>query len=546
MKATARLVIPAFCAVMALGVGLRLFKLGGFPNGFFRDEAALGYNAYSIWQTGRDEYGMRFPIVFRSFEVFFLPAYIYLTAPIVGLFGLTVFNVRLLSALSGITALACAWLIAGELWGNSKISFVVTLLLAIAPWHIFYSRGAFEGNLALTLFSLGFLFWLKYIKNFKGTFLLASGVFFVLSMYSYQAERLVVPLFGAVACLLVWRDIWARRVQLFVPGAVILALLIPLLLISFNAGGDYRAYNVSILSKSAVPPGWIKGVRGGLLVNNAVYLRVRQLASLYLSYFSPRNLFIDGDSNRQRAVDGFSVLYSWMFPFLVVGLVGVVRKRTSGDKLLLAWMLLGPLPAAATSDPFHTYRALLTFMPLTILSGKGLFDVIEKITRQRLLAFGIVGVVGAYTFGQFLFAYFIADSFTRAKDWDYGYRELIPFLETIKGARKIIIDDPKTTPYIQLLFFGKVNPRDYQAAASGKGVLTQYYTSAEDLRPESFDSFEFRRVNWRAERGDSGKVFVMANFLLPPSEFRGDPNVKLLKEIDYPNGETAFRIVWIR
>ena len=31
------------------------------------DEAALGYNAYSILKTGRDEYGQYFPLIFKSF-----------------------------------------------------------------------------------------------------------------------------------------------------------------------------------------------------------------------------------------------------------------------------------------------------------------------------------------------------------------------------------------------------------------------------------------------------------------------------------------------
>lgn len=137
--------------LLILGIALRILWLGRIPSGFFRDEAALGYNAYSIWKTGRDEFGMKFPLVFRSFEVFFLPAYPYISAPIVGLLGLSEFSTRLLSSLAGISALIFIYLIAKEIW-NKKVALFALLVLVISQWHIFYSRGAFEGNLALTFF----------------------------------------------------------------------------------------------------------------------------------------------------------------------------------------------------------------------------------------------------------------------------------------------------------------------------------------------------------------------------------------------------------
>src|SRR3990172_3601983 len=101
--------------ILVLGAVLRLLYLGSIPSRFFPDEAAIGYNAYSIWATGADEFGMKFPLVFRSFEVFFLPLYIYLSAPLVGLLGLTESSVRFLSSLSGILAIYFAYLIAKEI-----------------------------------------------------------------------------------------------------------------------------------------------------------------------------------------------------------------------------------------------------------------------------------------------------------------------------------------------------------------------------------------------------------------------------------------------
>src|SRR5688572_21785335 len=137
--------------IIILAAALRILWLGSIPSGFFRDEAAIGYNIYSIVKTGMDEYGLTYPLVFRSFEVFFLPLYFYLSTPIIWLLGLSEFATRLLSSISGIFAVYAAYLIAKEIW-NEKVGVLTAFILAITPWHIFYSRGTFEGNLALTLF----------------------------------------------------------------------------------------------------------------------------------------------------------------------------------------------------------------------------------------------------------------------------------------------------------------------------------------------------------------------------------------------------------
>ena len=63
------------------------------------DEAALGYNAYSIIQTGRDEYGQFLPLIFKSFGDYKPGFYVYLTIPFIKIFGLNEISVRFPSIL---------------------------------------------------------------------------------------------------------------------------------------------------------------------------------------------------------------------------------------------------------------------------------------------------------------------------------------------------------------------------------------------------------------------------------------------------------------
>ena len=47
--------------IVSMGIILRIMLPQSSPPGFSEDEAALGYNAYSLLLTGRDEHGVLFP-----------------------------------------------------------------------------------------------------------------------------------------------------------------------------------------------------------------------------------------------------------------------------------------------------------------------------------------------------------------------------------------------------------------------------------------------------------------------------------------------------
>ena len=53
--------------IFIIGILLRFYRLGDVPFGFHRDEAFLGYNAYSILQTGADMSGNFLPLHLKSF-----------------------------------------------------------------------------------------------------------------------------------------------------------------------------------------------------------------------------------------------------------------------------------------------------------------------------------------------------------------------------------------------------------------------------------------------------------------------------------------------
>ena len=154
-------------SIIVIAVIFRFVNLANIPIGFNDDEAAFGYNAYSILKTGKDEWGRFLPFpVFESFGDWKLVVYLYLTAVSQFFFGLNELATRLPSALFGVLAVIACYLLSKELF-DKRIALFSAFFLAISPWHIHFSRGAWEVNVATFFITLGLWLFLKALNNPK-------------------------------------------------------------------------------------------------------------------------------------------------------------------------------------------------------------------------------------------------------------------------------------------------------------------------------------------------------------------------------------------
>ena len=80
--------------ILVIAVLLRFWQINTLPS-LNPDEAALGYNAYSLLKTGKDEHGISWPLHFKSFSDYKPGGYVYLALPFIKIFGLTPLAVRL-------------------------------------------------------------------------------------------------------------------------------------------------------------------------------------------------------------------------------------------------------------------------------------------------------------------------------------------------------------------------------------------------------------------------------------------------------------------
>lgn len=541
--------------IIIIAAVLRFWQLGNIPISPDWDEAALGYNAYSIMETGRDEYGKLLPVVLRSFDDYKPALYAYLTIPFIKVFGLNVFAVRLPSVVFGILTVLAAYFLAIELFKkwemSSRIALLASFLLAISPWHIQFSRIAFEANvgLALTVFSI--LFFLKGLK--KPWFLSLSLILMGFNLYVYQSEKVLTPLLLLVLIILFIKQL--LKIKKYFISALLLAFFISLPFTIFtltNKDAFARARGVSIFSDKSIFSSndsqkllrdQMTNDKLGLLLDSHGVIFVKKIIANYLSHYDLNWLFIKGDLNNNRHhAPNMGLLYLFELPFLLIGVyVFLFSEIDKKYKILLfSILLMTPIPASITKDVPHAVRTLHFLPVLQIFIAIGLITVIESVSnikinllkiKTKYFIFTFIFLFFVFNFLYYLDQYFVQQNYYYAKDWQYGYKELVDYLKPeYKKYNKIIVSNkvPFDQSYMFFLFYLKYDPQKY---------LKEGGTKSGEIEggDNKFENFEFRPFNYYEEKEQ--------NILLIGSQFDFSEIFKTIKTVNYPDKSLAIRVV---
>src|SRR3990172_13290311 len=112
--------------IVLMSLFLRFYRLDSYP-ALNADEAAIGYNAYSLIQTGRDEHGNPWPIHFQSFNDYKPGLYFYMVVPFVKILGLNEWAVRIPGAALGVGTVLVLYLLVRELFKSEKLALASAL-----------------------------------------------------------------------------------------------------------------------------------------------------------------------------------------------------------------------------------------------------------------------------------------------------------------------------------------------------------------------------------------------------------------------------------
>ncbi|KKS90835.1 MAG: hypothetical protein UV66_C0001G0192 [Candidatus Woesebacteria bacterium GW2011_GWA1_43_12] len=445
-----------FAFVLFLFLVSRIYKITGIPVSVYWDEASIGYNAYSIATDLKDEWGDKLPLHFRAFGEFKLPVYIYSVAVFVKAIGLNEHAVRLPAVLYSLGTLIVVYLLVRKITKNEGIAILSGFILSFSPWFFIFSRTGYEVTAGLFFFFLAtYLFLLidrsKYL-------LLVSMVGFVLSFYSYNSFRIIIPIWLAILFVYRFHNLNALRKNW-------LPILISVLLFGLSLIPVYRLYKYDA---------------GGARFAQVEITSKTDFIKNYFSHFSSKFLFTTGDTNPRSQIPGHGQLYWFELPLILVGVFAILRSKRMLYLIPLVILLLAPIPAALTKESPHALRALLAAPSFSIISAFGAFYLKDNFKKFGVIIFTTVVVAYYLSFELYIQDFITKYPTQSAGAWQYEYKQIF------EKQRSGIVTDKYAQPYIFALYYLKYPPEKFRGEVKLNPVSNWGFSKVV-----SFDGFQF-------------------------------------------------------
>lgn len=503
-------------AIILIAATLRLWNLGGLPPHLRNDEASFGYNAYSILKTGKDEHGEFLPILFKSFGDWKPGLYVYLTIPFVAVLGLNEWAVRLPAAISGIIGVYILYHLTFELLKKQRFALASAFSLSISPWHITFSRGAWEAQVTITLILAGLYFFIKALN--KNLYLIPSSIFFGTSLLISHGAKPAMPLV-LLSFLMAYR-VGIKRITLKIllfSCTLLIILSLPIIFSFFN-GKNTRVTSLFFTNKYQ---------------STEFGTETRDLLKNWANHYSLPILFIKGDTNPQHSAPDYGAFISLDIVFLFLGLeiMSKLKDIKRAVKVLIFLLLiLAPLSSVLTLSGVNFERYLVFFVVLNIVIGLGIGSCKKNLGWSIFLLFYI------FSFLLFLDAYFV-HNVSKNGAWQTGYKDIVKFTTPLqKNFQKIYISQGGDQPYIFFLFYQKYSPQKFQSASpsitlpNGSGVGMDYISR--------LDNIEFIDLNkFHLPKNQSFLVIVPTN-----NSYEFESSLRIIHEIKDPLGFTIYKI----
>jgi 4-amino-4-deoxy-L-arabinose transferase-like glycosyltransferase len=460
--------------LVAIAIGAVYFaNVHRNPPGYYIDESSISYNAHTISQTGRDEFGQPWPLYFRAFGDYKNPVYIYLLAGIYRITGPSIAAARLLSAACGFLAALGIGLLAkriSNLPDSREVGLLVALMALLTPWIFEISRVVLE----VALYPLVIVLFLlcahhastKARWSWREVTCLAATL--ALVTYTYSIGRLVGPLFALGLILFAARG---RRLGVVATWALYALSLLPLIIFQRRHPGALSARFALI---SYLEPPY-------LIADNAW-----EFVKHYFGNLNPLRLLVTGDPNVEQIahIHGAPLLLAATGILAVMGLFLIIRQQRNQTwwRFVLFCLLVSIVPASLTKEYVHMLRLAPLPVFILVLTIPAITWLRMKTGRPRAILAVLVFLMflqGAAFFWKFESS---ASSPKRLRQFDNGYPSQILERALNTTQRPVYLADALAIPgYIQAYWYATLrgeSPANFvrlapdQPAPDGALVIT--------------------------------------------------------------------------
>jgi len=500
------------------------------------------------------------PLHFHSLAEYRTPLYLYTAVPTVALFGISPLGVRLPAAIFGILGVWVLYLMVKELFKNENLALISSFVLAISPWHIQYSRAAFEVTQLLFFLLLGILLFFKSLK--KSSLLWLSVSSFLLMPWVYSSAKLFTPFLLASLFIFYFKKIIAfpkkHLIRAAIAGIVIGG---PLIINILFGGGAQRFGYIGVFTNPSTEhevgvarlnDAKMRGESGtGIspriddrFLHNKYVFWAENIISNYLQAFSTDFLFIKGDPNPRHSIIGMGQLYRVEILALALGIIYFFSSRENRKlKLLIAfWILAGVIPSSITRDGGnHATRLILILPPLIFLVSYGIY----KMNKLLLVIYFLLLLIN-FLFYQHKF--WIHNPWQSERWWHSGYKEAITYIkENQQNYDNIVISTAGEPPWIFFAAHYQYPPQKWHSEFPiGNDVTLEGFGKISHTGKFYFGSPQVDGLYSWGQVIDNKTLYlatekeVNVNLILEPN--RTPPDLVLLKSIPFPSGEPALYI----
>lgn len=472
--------------VLSLFLITRLTNITSNPPSLYWDEASIGYNAYAVLTTGRDEWGEVLPLHFRAFGEFKLPVYIYTVAAFESLLGSSELAVRLPAVLFSLITVVITYLLAKRVTGQHSVGLMAAFILVSLPWFFMISRAGFEASAGLALFLVGIYLFLISMK--RPSLIILASIALIGSIYSYNSFRIIAPpvFLGLLVLSLLWQRRENNRTHLWLLISMLLMVMawVPIIRLMLVDAGAARLAAVGIFSHYSN------------FLNSLIDFSLN-----YTSHFSLDFLVKAGDGNLRHGVNGFGVLLWPQLLMVVLGMVEIIRRQRQMIWLLIL-ILISLVPSAITTEAPHNLRSIAAVPFVAIVAAIGVSWLI-RLGKVKWLSWVVVGVVLIF-FGQYLVSFFVSYPQQTYRNWQYGYKQVFTkYQSEFSKYDSVVISDQDAQPYIFGLFYLQYDPIKFRQSVQYNPVDRWGVSTVK-----SFDQFVFMPV--QPELLPKGRLLIFA------------------------------------
>lgn len=286
-----------------------------------------------------------------------IPVSVILTAQALNLWGVSEWSARLAAVMIGIISIPVFFFVTRRLFGN-WVALLSVLLLAVSPWHIFWSQNARFYTSLLLLYTLALVaFYLALERNQPRYFILFYGL-----LYLAFSERLFA----------------------FLIFPVIAVYLVALWLFKFEKPKGLTLTNIML---AALP------VVLGIVVE--IYSRLVLGESRFFVDFDWFFLYRSGDPTILLGDITFNIGIPLMTLALFSGLFLIIRRHRAG--LLMTVNAVVPLAMVVVANPFIFTKDRYVFIVLfswMVLAAVAIYELFSQVTGQyKWLAIGVLALL---------------------------------------------------------------------------------------------------------------------------------------------------------